>query len=169
MTTKPRPDGCLKTLPQERQDEIADYATDHTITQTVTWLAAEGIQTSRTAVCRFLSWYRMREQLDTNRVVAAELVAERSEKDPTLTPEKLDELGHTFFAGMAIEQRDPRTWYMIQQITLRKSELEFEIQKYKDLLQAQREAIARSLKAAEASGGISPETVKKIEADLGLG
>jgi hypothetical protein len=57
---------------------------------------------------------------------------------------------------------------MYQKIALRKSQVELDLQKYRDDLQAQKDALDRTLKAHAASGGLSPDTVKKIEAELGL-
>src|SRR2546422_3989897 len=133
---KPHADSKLKSLPEERQDQIARHAQDHTLAQTVEWLSTEGLQTSPPALSRFLSWYRVRQQMDRNRLVATELLSDLAKNDPTLTAERLHELGHIFFAGQAVEQMDPRAWYMIQQISVRKAQVELEIQKYKDQLQA---------------------------------
>ena len=43
---KPRPDSKLKTLPEERQAEIVEYAVTHTLAETVESLKANGVDTS---------------------------------------------------------------------------------------------------------------------------
>jgi hypothetical protein len=40
---KPRADAKLKTLPEARQADIAEYAHAHALAETVTWLNAKGV------------------------------------------------------------------------------------------------------------------------------
>jgi len=167
-TDKPRADSKLKTLPDERQAEIVDYARDHTITETVTWLSANGVQTSRAALSPFLSWYHMKSQLTQNQSAVQEVLATLTEQNPAITPEQLNEIGHKFFTALALEKRDPRAWYLSQQIACRKAEIQLEFQKYSDQVQARKEAIQRQLDAAKSAGGLSPETIEKIEHELNL-
>ncbi len=166
--TKPRPDSTFKLLPEERQDAIAQFALEHTLDETVHWLAESGLDTSRTALSRFLSWYRLRQQMDRSQASIRELLSELSQEDPTLTPERLHQIGNTFFAGLALEQQDPAAWYMAQKIALRRAQLQLDSQKHLDSLKARKEAIERELETARESGGLTPETVKKIEKELNL-
>jgi hypothetical protein len=166
--TKSRPDSKLKPLPEERQDEIAQFALEHSLDQTVHWLAESGLETSRPALSRFLSWYRLRQQMDRSEASIRELLSDLAQEDPTLTPERLHQLGNTFFAGLALEQQDPAAWYMAQKISLRRAQLQLESQKHLDSLKAKKEAIERELETAKELGGLTPGTVQKIEKELNL-
>jgi len=165
---KPRPDAKLQTLPEDRQEEIAQYARDHTNAETAKWLTESGLETSRSAVQRFASWYRLRQQIHSSEAAIRQLLADLAKEDPTITPEKLTQIGNTFFAGLALEHQDPNAWYMAQKLALRRAQLQLETQKHLDTLKAQKEAIERELEIAKESGGLTPETIKKIEQELKL-
>src|SRR5437867_1749330 len=92
--TKSRPDSKLKVLSEERQDEIAQFALEHSLDETVRWLAETGLETSRPALSRFLSWYRLRQQMDRSEASIRELLSELAQEDPTLTPERLHQIGN---------------------------------------------------------------------------
>ncbi|HSU57009.1 MAG TPA: hypothetical protein VLT36_23400, partial [Candidatus Dormibacteraeota bacterium] len=62
-TDKPRADSKLKTLPEERQADIAEHARDHTLAETIEWLSAHGIKLASSTLSEFLSWYHMKSQL----------------------------------------------------------------------------------------------------------
>src|SRR5437870_2862213 len=70
---KPRTDCKLKILPEDRQDEIAQYAQDHTHKDTALWLNESGLETSASAVQRFLSWYRLRQHIARSETAIREL------------------------------------------------------------------------------------------------
>ncbi len=165
---KPRPDSKLKTLPEERQEEIAEYATDHSSAETAKWLTEGGLQTSPSAVQRFLSWFRLRQHIERSEDSIRQLLTELAHDDPALTAERLHQIGHIFFAGLALEKQDPEAWYLAQRIALRRAQLQLENQKHTDHLRAQRETIEKGLEAARESGGLTPETIKKIEQELHL-
>ena len=167
-TDKPRADAKIKTLPEERQADIADYARDHTLAETITWLATNGVQISSGPLSDFLSWYHLRRQLDQNHSAVQQIIAALKEQDSLITPEQLNEIGQKFFVSLAMEKRDPRSWYLAQQIACRKSEIQLDFQKYRDQLQARKEAIQRELDTAKSNGGLSPETIEKIEHELNL-
>jgi hypothetical protein len=61
-TRKPRNDSVLKQLPVEKQREIAEFARKHSLVRTSEWLAAQGINTSKSSLGDFLSWFRPFEQ-----------------------------------------------------------------------------------------------------------
>jgi hypothetical protein len=109
---KPRTDCKLKILPEDRQEEIAQYARDHSNKETAAWLSQSGVETSTSAVQRFLSWHRLRQHIVCSEAAIRELLSQLAKDDPSLTPERLHQLGNIFFAGMALEQQDPAAWYM---------------------------------------------------------
>lgn len=165
---KPRADSVLKTLPEDRQAEIADFATSNTLADTVTWLRESGTQTTNSSLSKFLSWYRLKQQLLRNESAVLTLVTEIRNRNPEITTEKIYEAGHIFFAGSALEKQDSRGWYLTQQVALLKEQNKLESTKYHDQLESRKQAIQRELDAAKATGGISPETFQKIERELNL-
>jgi len=56
-------------------------------------------------------------------------------------------------------------WARLQE---HRKERELAEQKYRDQVEAQKAALERELKAAKAEGGLSPETLEKIERELNL-
>jgi len=167
-TEKPRADAKLKTLPEARQADIAEYSHNHTLAETVTWLNANGVDVSACALSRFLAWYRLHQQMARNELVVQELLGKLAEQNPDLTSNRVAELGQVFFAALALEKQDPKAWYLAQQISLRRAQFQLAFQKYHDQVQDRKEAIQRQLDAAKSNGGLSPETIDKIERELNL-
>src|SRR6185503_7713472 len=121
---KPRPDAKLKTLPEERQVEIADFARTHSLAQTVQWLGETGLKTSISAVSQFVRWHRFKQDRARSEAALQEKLADIVRQDPTATAERLQEVGQILFAMSAIEQVDHRAWYLNQTINLRKAAIE---------------------------------------------
>ena len=61
-TDKPRSDSRLKTLTDERQAQIAKFATVNTLADTVSWLKGSGTQTNTNSLSKFLRWHRQNQQ-----------------------------------------------------------------------------------------------------------
>jgi hypothetical protein len=129
---KPRADAKLKTLPEERQKEIAEFADTRTLTETVAWLGSGGVEVSSCALSRFLEWHRLKEQMKRNELVVEELLATQAERRPELTEERVSALGQMFFSELALEQRDPRAWSLAQRTAVRRAEVQLAFQKYHD-------------------------------------
>jgi hypothetical protein len=129
-TDKPRSDSRLKTLTDERQAQIAKFATVNTLADTVSWLKGSGTQTNTNSLSKFLRWYRLNQQQSRSESAILKMVAELAKKDPNLAAERLYEVGNLLFAGSALEQQDPRAWYHLQQLALRKSNSELKHAKY---------------------------------------
>jgi hypothetical protein len=115
---KPRSDARLKNLPDERQAQIADFARNHSLAQTVQWLAGQQIKTSLSAVSQFLRWHRVKHSMDVNADRLRDKLAEVVREDPSNY--RLDKLGEVFFSISAILDHDPRAWYRVQSLPLRK-------------------------------------------------
>jgi len=96
------------------------------------------------------------------------MLAAVKDQSPKISVEELNEVGQKFFIAMALEKRDPRAWFLAQQIACRKAEVNLALQKYSDQIQARKEAIQHELDAAKSTGGLSPETIEKIENELSL-
>jgi hypothetical protein len=103
---KPRADAVLKTLPAERQAEIADYLRTHSLAETVEWLRQDGFQTGRTALSDFLSWYSLQSQFREDEQTTDSILEQLKAAQPDLTDEKLDELGQRTFSLLSIRRKD---------------------------------------------------------------
>src|SRR3989442_11296598 len=117
---KPRAGSKLKNLSEERQAEIAEFALANSQLKTAQWLGSQGISIGQTTVSLFLSWYRTKEQLGRNAEAVQTMLKDMGRKGPRLTPKRMQELGQSFFSGLALAQQDPRIWQITQQIALAK-------------------------------------------------
>lgn len=106
MSRKPRADSKLKTLPEDRQAAIAEYARDHTLSDTLKWLRSDGLQTSAAALSSFLSWYVLQEQWRQDEVTTESLLEQLKGEVPNLSEEQLDDLGQRTFSLLSIRRQD---------------------------------------------------------------
>ena len=167
MSSKPRKvrsDAVLKVLPAKRQDEIAEFARTHSIAKTREWLEKAGVDTNTRSLSIFLSEYRVSHRFMQIAAVVRVAMLEKLRQDPSLTPEKMQQIGQRFFSGLAIEREDAKVWDITQQIELKKGKLELEQQKHRDALKERRSRIKTGKKGSEISG----ETLEQIERELKL-
>lgn len=127
---KPRADSVLKTLPEARQMAIADYSREHTWTETRKWLAADGIVTSEAALSGWFSWFTLQQQLKQNASTVDTLLAEFKSANPSASPEQIQQVGQSFFTALALQQQDPKQWFLIQQTNLKREQLSLDRQKF---------------------------------------
>lgn len=161
-TKKPRADSVLKTLPEDRQAAIVDYARDHSLPETVAWLRADGLRTSATALSLFLSWFGLQQQLRRNESTVEVLLQKAMTTRPDWTPEQIQQTGQAFFSALALEQQDSKIWYLTQQVGLKKEQLNLDRQKF------QRETVElflkwRQDKQAEVIASSNAPHAEKIE------
>ncbi len=130
MNPKPRADSKLKTLPAERQAAIAEHARDHTLAETVKWLGDDGLKTSSAALSEFLSWYSLRAQLARNESTVDTLLAGLAKDHPDWDPEKIQTVGQSFFTALALQQQDPKQWFLIQQTQMKREQLALDKNKF---------------------------------------
>jgi DNA-binding SARP family transcriptional activator len=121
---KPRADSKLKTLPRERQTEIADFARTHSLAETVQWLRQAGLSTSISAVSQFLRWCRLRQQAEQGESELRAAIADLARSDSISTADRLRHVGNIFFAGAALENQDAHAWVASQRVALREQELD---------------------------------------------
>lgn len=164
---KPRSDATLKTLPPERQAAIAEYLATHSLADTRDWLKADGIKTSVTALSLFGSWYALQQQLTRNESTVETLLAELGKTNPDWSPEQIQQVGQSFFNALTLQQQDPKAWAQVQSIQLKRDQLALDARKVA-LLEKKAAAFDEVKKAASSGGGITPETLTKIERELKL-
>ena len=163
---KPRSDSILKTLPPERQAAVAEYLAGHSLAETRAWLKADGINTSITALSLFGSWYALRQQMARNESTVETLLGELTKANPDWSPDKIQSVGQSFFNALTLQQQDPKAWAQVQQIEIKRQQLALDERKVK-LLEAKAAAFDQ-VQSAVNSGGITPETLSKIERELKL-
>ncbi len=120
-TRKPRNDSVLKQLPADKQQEIANFARTHSLIKTCDWLAAQGIHTSKSSLGEFLSWFRPIEQ---NEAGVLAVMAHLQAKHPDWLPEQIREMGSSYFAAHAVENRDFKMWHQMQSLDLQREVME---------------------------------------------
>lgn len=132
---KPRSDSKLKTLPAERQADIfarmnLPVKQGGGIANVLEWLRKDGLQTSAGALSEFYSWYSLQQQFSRNESTVEVLLEKFKEADPNATPEKILQMGQAFFSALALEQQDPKVWFLTQQIGLKKEQLSLDKKKF---------------------------------------
>jgi hypothetical protein len=160
---KPRSDSRLKTLPEERQDEIAQYALKHSLKQTAQWLCECGVPTSFPAVSRFLDWYKTKQTIQRNESVTDALVSELAKDKPELPAERLRQIGNGFFASLALVKQDHKIWYMSQQIALKNARLKLETRKLDHEIQMGHETRTEHRQIDPSQAGLTPQALQEIE------
>lgn len=120
----------MKTLAEERQEQIAEYAQTHSWPEVVAWLKADGFVTSRSALSEWFSWWSLRQQLRTNETTVETVLEQLKRGNPKLTEEELTAAGQAFFSALAIEQRDAKSWKRIQDVRVKSAALELETQRF---------------------------------------
>src|SRR5687768_3193159 len=129
-TKKPRADSVLKTLPEDRQADIAEYARTHTLTETREWLQADGWKTSEAALSLFVSWHSTRPRLAKDASTVTQALQEMKQDDRTLSDEQLDRAGQRFFTALAISEEDSLAWKRAQDVKVKVGLLELTRDKY---------------------------------------
>src|SRR4051812_5450179 len=127
---KPRPDSRLKTLPEDRQEQIADFARTHSLAEVAAWLKEDGLVTSQAALSEFLSWYGLRAQLSRNESTVESVLEQLKKSDPNLTEAQLFAAGQSFFSALAIESRDADAWKNTQSLRIKQEELKLAAVKF---------------------------------------
>ena len=127
---KPRADSVLKTLPEARQMAIADYSREHTWTETRKWLAADGLATSEAALSGWFSWFTLQQQLRQNASTVETLLADFKSANPNATPDQVQQVGQAFFTSLALQQQDPKQWFLIQQTNIKREQLSLDRSKF---------------------------------------
>jgi hypothetical protein len=178
MSAKPNSQSVLKNLTAERQEEIFQRMTVNTAEWPDTsyravrrWLKDDGLVTSEAALSEFYSWYALRQQLKRNESTVETMLADLKKFKPELTAEEMDRAGQLFFTALAIQEKDSLTFSRIRadKRGVRAQELESrKIALLEKKAAAYDRAQAALTDAKNSKGGITPETLKRIETELRL-
>jgi hypothetical protein len=167
---KPRSDSKLKLLPEERQEQIIGWArspkTDacpgglqHAREQ----LALDGVKVSLTTLSEFVAWWELQRRFSAADSRARQVVELLKEKDPSLSPDKLRELGHALFTAEAIDSADAQTFVALERLDLdrrtahSRGEIELEKLKIANRRVKLLEDRERKIKATLENGQLSAE------------
>jgi hypothetical protein len=110
MSTKTRADSVLGTLPDDRQDQIADYARTHTLDDTIVWLKADGVRISRNRLSVWLSSYTLRRAFTQAANSTSEFQEFLKAEFPDIDPAELDRRASLFFQAEAMKAGDADTY-----------------------------------------------------------
>ncbi len=110
MSKKTRSDSVLGNLTPDRQDAIADYARTHSLIDTVAWLRADGVATSRTALSEWLSSWLLEQRFARSGTQADKFRDWLKTEAPDLSEEELDRRAALMFQFTAVEEGDPKTF-----------------------------------------------------------
>lgn len=173
-TRKPRSDSRLKMLPEEVQEDVGSRLGEpgYTLDMAAERFAAEhGVDTSRSAVHEWYRWWRLQRRLSAAQERAAEMV-ERLAADGVDTA-ALADAGDAIFLAEAMESGDERAYAMIRGTMIRRQALDNEAAKLRQRVREYEEAQAAAKAALEdvvksGDGGLTPETLRRIEEAAGL-
>lgn len=178
--SKPRADSKLKTLPEDRQERIIEWtrtaktdACPGGLQHAREQLELDGLKVSMRALSEFVSWWELRERFSSAESRAQQVVDLLKAKDPSMSPDKVRELGQALFTMEAINSQQADVFVSLERLALdqrtadAKGKLEREKIKIADRRVKLLEAAARSAKekltAVAAKGGLTPETLAEIE------
>jgi hypothetical protein len=110
MNRKPRADSVLATLPEERQDAIAELCRTKTLDEVVQELKADGVRTSRSRLSVWLSSWSLKQAFRHAENSTDEFQKFLEQKWPQLDPAELDHRASLFFQAEAMKAGDPETY-----------------------------------------------------------
>lgn len=158
---KPRSDSALKTLPEERQAQVAALLASKSLAEVKAELAKDGLVTSTAALSEFFSWWQVRQSLQRREDRITGILEQVKADVPEVDQDKLFRLGQSLFGTLAIAEQDGQQWYNTQRLALAAQKLELEDRRIQ-LLEAKLAEVQKVVGEAKA-GGITPETLTKIE------
>lgn len=129
-TRKPRGDAKLKTLPEERQQQIDDLLAGSTLKDVQASLAEDGLNVSLQALSEFWSWRQLRAQFSRKETLVNEAIEQLKESNPQLSEEALFSHGQTVFGLLALEEKDALAWKHIQDARTARMKLDLDLQRF---------------------------------------
>ena len=110
---KTRADSVLGTLPEDRQEQIAEHARTHTLAETCAWLKADGLKISSGNLSSWLSDWRLSSIFRHSESKAVQFRDWLAKAQPALSEEALDQRAALMFQFAAVESGDAETWLAI--------------------------------------------------------
>jgi hypothetical protein len=173
---KPRGDSRLKTLSPDKQKQLAEQAHGLTLAGLRVWAKTTlGLETSKSALSEFLSWYYLGQEMEEAASFADQLKADLA-KLPSLNldDDALNRAAQVAFELRAAKAKDLRAFVELRKLRQKDTDqkqsaekIKLELDKYRDEVEARKRAITDAL-ASDTSGGITPATRARIEQELNL-
>lgn len=173
-----RADAKLKNLPEGKLDELwllrhpLDGGKRKKIREIAALLPKRfGLSASISTVSGFYKWLRQKRRTEAARKRAEQAKRELLEQNPDATPDELERLGQMIFTSETVEDGDIKGFVALLKASNTRRKLEIEERRVKLLEEKARkaeqiEALMKERKAA--GGGLSDETLEKIERTLGM-
>lgn len=127
---KTRADAKLKTLPEDRQAQIAELCAIKTLAEVRQELAADGLVVSIDTISRWYSSWQLEQDFQRTETLAEQFMQQIKLSDPQITEEKLFDFGQTLFALRAVENKDARDWKRVQDVRHRRQMLDIERKRF---------------------------------------
>jgi hypothetical protein len=166
MDRKPRSDSKLKLTPEPVQAGIGAALAEpgYTLDAAVDAWAAAGVATSRTAVQEWYRWWRLQRRADAAQAHATEMLERLAREGIDTTG--METAGDCIFMSEALEKGDEKAYYLIRSTMLKKQALEHDGEKLRLRIREMEEksrAAKAALEVVKKEGGITEETLKRIE------
>ena len=167
MSRKPNSNSVLKSLPQGKRKEIFERFQNTEWRELLHQLKAEGIETSKTALYDFRSWYEaLQPILEANDFAHRFAETLAADKGLSLDVVQINKVAQAAFEMQSIQRQDPALFVELQRLRvqqgsndIKRANAEQKLREYEDKISAAKAA----LQGAVSKGGISPETLATIE------
>lgn len=117
MSRKPNSNSVLKSLPQAKRKEIFERFQNTDWRELLHQLKAEGIETSKTALYDFRSWYEaLQPILEANDFARKFAEALAADKSLELDPARINRVAQTAFEMQSVQQQNPTLFVELQRL-----------------------------------------------------
>lgn len=168
MSKKSRADAKLKVLPPAQQAMIWTLLQERSYQATRAILREKhGIETSERALSEFYVWYPLSRRLEQAASFADQLKGQLAQMPRlNLDAEQLSTLGQVAFEMQAVQEQNPKLFVALRRLRQKDKAQTIEDRRVKLLEERMADAKAKiesALQVANAKGGLSPETLQRIE------
>lgn len=161
---KVRPSSILGTLPEDKKARIAALLESQSYDAVRQILARGKINVSIATLRRFRKLRLLHDRQTRHEALTAALVAKWARENPDLTETQLFDYGLKLLSRFALEDRDAASWSLLQRLRLEERRVRA-IERRTAVLNKQAEQTFPKVKDR---GGLSPDTLSKIENELNL-
>jgi hypothetical protein len=170
---KTRADAKLKTLPESRQTQLAAWLRVHPQKKVRELVKTEwGLDTSGAALTHFYSWWHGRRRLEETASFVEGLKRDlASLPGLQLSERQVSEAGQLVFEALALKQGDPRLFMGLRRLRLSADAQQIDLKRLEQTIRAYEEkqaAAKAALETVTAKGGLTPETLAKVQEALSL-
>jgi|SRR6185503_560323 hypothetical protein len=110
---RPNLNNPLNRLSEEQAAGVEYYSRTHNLTETVEWLARNGVKSNTTSLSNWLNRGRLRQSFDAAKFETNEYKEWCLERFPTISQRELDRRANMIFQLKALRYHDPRTYLAV--------------------------------------------------------